>query len=129
LGWKHWNGVDGEVNDLNLRASITDTIQLTSPPIAQQTFTRLQLLSVAAASGNYGDAEQKMKHYPNAIAEDMEGFSVAAACHLTGVRLHIVRGISNQAGDRDHKNWQVHEAMTSAASMTDNILSLELEAR
>jgi len=41
----------------------------------------------------------------------MEGFSVAAACRFAGIPLRIVRGISNQAGDRNKENWRVRDAM------------------
>jgi futalosine hydrolase len=55
-----------------------------------------------------------MKKHPSAIAEDMEGFSVAAACKLAGKPIRIVRGISNRAGDRDHRFWEIDRGLDAA---------------
>ncbi len=55
--------------------------------------------------------------FPKAVAEDMEGYAVALACRLHDVPLTIIRGISNQAGDRNHDGWQVAEALQSAAEL------------
>ena len=60
--------------------------------------------------------------FPDAAAEDMEGFAVALACRLAGVPLSIVRGISNTAGDRDPARWLVPEAVAAAAALAARIL-------
>jgi futalosine hydrolase len=52
----------------------------------------------------------------------MEGFAVAAACQLCDVPMTIVRGISNEAGDRDKENWQIQDAMNSAFSICQQII-------
>lgn len=72
-----------------------------------------QLLTVCAAAGKPDDIVQRTSVFPNAVAEDMEGFGVAVACQMAGVSLSIVRGISNIAGDRNTKNWEF-DAATSA---------------
>ena len=59
------------------------------------------------------------------MAEDMEGFGVALACRLGGVPLGIVRGISNDAGDRDKSRWQIPAALTAAAELALRILAEE----
>jgi futalosine hydrolase len=56
------------------------------------------------------------------MAEDMEGFGVALACRLLGVPLAIVRGISNEAGDREHARWQVPAALAAAADLAVRVL-------
>ena len=48
-------------------------------------------------------------------AEDMEGFAVATACRLANVPLSIIRGISNVAGDRDHRRWEIDLAIDRLA--------------
>lgn len=73
-----------------------------------------QLLSVCAASASYVEVQQKRHHFPQAVAEDMETYSVAAVCQRCDVPLRVIRGISNQAGDRDLNNWHVATAMQSA---------------
>ena len=76
------------------------------------------LMSVCSASGAPADVQRYRDRYPQTIAEDMEGFGVAMACHLSNTRLSIIRGISNIAGDRDKSNWQVEQAMEAATTMT-----------
>ncbi len=49
----------------------------------------------------------KLRVFPDAMAEDMEGFGVALACRFAEVPLSIVRGFSNWVGDRNHSNWKV----------------------
>ena len=75
------------------------------------------LLTCCAASANAQEAAARRDRFPEAVAEDMEGFGVAMACALAGVPLQIVRGISNEVGDRDHRNWQINTALTAAATL------------
>ncbi len=98
LGWKHWTGPP-EITD---RWALDDIV------------LENVLLSSASASAGPEDVAQKLRCFPDADAEDMEGFAVAAACRLAQIPLTIVRGISNKAGDRDQQNWQVKTAMQAA---------------
>ncbi len=98
---------------------IGDTIALTSP---SHTLSR-QLVTCCAASDNKTEADWRRQKFPDAAAEDMEGFSVAAACQLAKIPLQIVRGISNVAGDRDKENWQVEDAIESAAGILKELLT------
>ena len=75
------------------------------------------LLTVCAASANRNEASSRQERFPTAVAEDMEGFAVAVSCTLAEVPLKIVRGISNEVGDRDHSQWQIETALESAAKM------------
>ena len=99
LGWKHWP-CDPE---------IADTIYLRNDRLDAS----VPLLTGCSTSANQQEVQWRLKKYPKAAAEDMEGFSVAAACRFAGIPLRIIRGISNRAGDRDKKNWRVGEAMAS----------------
>jgi futalosine hydrolase len=47
----------------------------------------------------------------------MEAFGAALACHLAGVPLVVVRGISNHAGERDATRWRVREALAAARTL------------
>ncbi|QDT12376.1 futalosine hydrolase [Stieleria marina] len=78
------------------------------------------LLTVCAASANTQEASSRRRRFPDAVAEDMEGFAVAVSCQLAGVPLRIVRGISNEVGDRDHGRWQIDPALESAARMVND---------
>ena len=69
------------------------------------------LQTVCAASANEADVEFRCA---DSDAEDMESFGVASAAALAGIPMHVIRGISNRAGDRDHNNWQIEAALNSA---------------
>ena len=59
-------------------------------------------------------APSERGRHPSALAEEMEGFAVAVAAGLFGVPLRIVRGASNRAGDRNHAEWRMAEALAAA---------------
>lgn len=80
------------------------------------------LLTVCSAANDPGEVELRRQKFPEAIAEDMEAFSVALAARLHGLKTTVVRGVSNVAGDRDHANWKIAEAMHSAV---DCLLTLQ----
>lgn len=69
------------------------------------------LLTACAASGSPREAERRRARFPQAAAEDMEGFGVALACALHGVPLTILRGISNRVGERDAERWRIPAAL------------------
>ena len=75
------------------------------------------LLTVCAASGSTDDVAHRLNKFPQAVAEDMEAFSVALACRMARIPLTVIRGISNMAGDRDKTNWNVAEALEAAAEL------------
>lgn len=101
--------------------SASDVIEIQSSGLERDQRSSWTLLSVTAASANTEEARQKREHFPDAAAEDMEGFGVAMACELCQVPLSIVRGFSNWAGDREHKNWKVAEAMGSVCELVIKI--------
>ncbi len=112
MGWSQWSGLDTANNS----AKISDCLPLSTgaPPTSDHP---KQLLTVCSASANAEQVAWHKEKFPQAIAEDMEGFAVAAACALSQVPLRIIRGLSNLAGDRDHRNWQSAIAMRSAVAM------------
>jgi futalosine hydrolase len=81
------------------------------------------LLTACAASADAADVAVRRRLFPTAVAEDMEGFGVALACRLAGVPLAIVRGISNDAGDRDKRRWQIGPALEAAASLARTFIA------
>lgn len=82
-----------------------------------------QLLTVCAAAAVADDVLQRRRIFPDAVAEDMEGFGVAMACSLADIPLTIVRGISNVAADRDKSRWQIRSALDAAAKLTVQLLT------
>jgi futalosine hydrolase len=118
-----WHYVGGRVSDTNIGGTvISDTISLQGCRSADAMVRSSQLLSVTAASGDSNDAAIRRRRFPDAVAEDMEGFAVAMACRLAGVPVTVVRGISNQVGDRNVANWQVKPALEAATALVRNIV-------
>jgi futalosine hydrolase len=75
------------------------------------------LVTVLAPSTSPAEAAVRRGRHPGAIAEDMEGYGVAVACAIAGVPLAIVRGISNEAGDRNTRGWKIREALAAAREL------------
>jgi futalosine hydrolase len=115
LGWSQWPG-----DPPDPEAAVGDVIDCGA--VAAVASPSGLLLTVCAASASADDVAGRMKLFPTAMAEDMEGFGVALACRLAGVPLTIIRGISNTAGDRDHARWRVSEALAAAAAVALRIL-------
>ena len=111
LGWPQWPGSPGDLGTVirdTLPCAIAGDGHLPHSPL---------LLSVAAASAGPDDVALRRVTAPTAGAEDMEGFAVALACRLAGVPCRILRGISNDAGDREAVRWRTDEALTAAAEL------------
>lgn len=81
------------------------------------------LVTTPVASAHSAEAAARRAHYTNPLAEDMEGFGVALACHAARVPLTIVRGASNTVGDRAKERWQVRPALEAAATLARTILT------
>ena len=101
LGFPQWPGSDST-------PAIAERLPLAAPEEAGL------LLTTCAASATPAQVEARLERFPEARAEDMEGFGVASACRLAGVPLRIVRGMSNRVGDRDAKHWSLPRALASA---------------
>lgn len=119
MGWHQWPGDASPAT-----AAIADSLPCSSGRLAAAAADRLAglLLSVCAASAGDDDVRSRLRLHPDATAEDMEGFAVAAACRLADVPLDVVRGISNTAGDRDTSRWQIDAACRAAADLAVRLL-------
>ncbi len=72
------------------------------------------LLTTCAASGSPDHADLRRRRFPDAAAEDMEGFGIALACHMQGTPFSIGRGMSNVVGERNPANWRIPLALAAA---------------
>jgi len=117
MGWPQWPG-DGS----DPATRIGDVLACTSGRLPAAAARAGLLLSACSASAGEGDVRSRLRLLPEAAAEDMEGFAVAAACRLAGVPLDIVRGISNTAGDRDTSGWRIEAACRAAAELAAMLL-------
>lgn len=112
VGWNQWSDGTGQ-------QTIGDLIEL-NPDFTEH--DRGTLVTATACSGSSSDVEQRISMFENAVAEDMEGFAVAVACKMANIRLTIVRGISNDAGDRNKTNWCVDDAILAATLLAEKII-------
>ena len=103
MGFAHWTDEAGGW-------SVGDELELATPvPPAPG-----PLLTCCAAAGSAEEARWRRARVPGATAEDMEGFGVALAGRLAAVPVAVVRGISNEVGDRRVDRWRVPEALEAA---------------
>jgi|TARA_B110000495_G_scaffold203248_1_gene226124 futalosine hydrolase len=114
MGWLQFTGADAQ-------PEIGDTLPLDSGFVSGIPASGT-LLTCCSSSDSAEEAESRRQLFPDAAAEDMEGFSVAMACNLAGVPLQIVRGISNEVGNRNMGDWQIDEAMESAAKLATRLM-------
>lgn len=122
MGWPHWCDPDGltGIGDV-----LSISTQERSPEHQSAGPSEMQLLTVCSAAANEDEVQSRKKHFPGAMAEDMEAFSVAAACQLCNIPVVVVRGISNHAGDRIKANWKIRESLKSAADLAERIMGDE----
>lgn len=121
LGWSQVEGLGGDT-------VVGDVLPLGGDacgPAPHPASSAGMLLSCCASSACADDVHDRLRLFPEAVAEDMEGFGVAMACRLVGVPLTIVRGISNIAGDRDTSQWRIRDALAAAADLTSSLLAGE----
>ena len=108
-------------DDDGIDASIGEFMTLSCGSHADERGKRL-LLTSPTASADDEDRSRRAAAYPDALAEDMEGYAVAAACATVSVPLCIVRGISNQVGQRDKNHWDMNGAMHAAVETTREMI-------
>jgi len=117
LGFPQWPGSSSEAGQDGGVDPIYDRV-----PLSLTAESELLLLTTCAASDSPAHAAERRERFPDAAAEDMEGFAVATACRLAGIPVGIVRGISNQVGDRDPKSWRIPAALAAARQLADRLL-------
>ena len=95
LGFEQWDGVG-------------ERLELEGPP-------ENHLLSVCRATR--GEAQLAERRRRGALAEEMEAFGVALACHLAGTPLAVIRGASNPVGESDRGSWKIDQALAAARDL------------
>jgi futalosine hydrolase len=76
------------------------------------------VLTLSTVTGTAAGTADLMAHYPDAVAETMEGFGVAAAAAQAGAAFIEIRTVSNLVGPRDRGAWRIPEAL---AALTDAV--------
>jgi futalosine hydrolase len=71
------------------------------------------VLTVSTVTGSAATAAGLEGRYPDAVAEGMEGFGVAAAADRAGTAFGELRTIANPVGPRDRAAWQIPQALAA----------------
>jgi futalosine hydrolase len=71
------------------------------------------VLTVSTVTGTEAGVEELARRHPDAVAEAMEGFGVATAARLAGVRFAEIRTVSNLIGPRDRTAWRLTGALAA----------------
>lgn len=126
LGWQHFQSEPEDGQETQAAIAIGDELPLKMPlgrPAGPLGATSIagQLLTVCAAAANEHEVRDRRQLYPRAEAEDMEAFAVAVACALSQVELVVVRGISNVAGNRNHSQWKIDDALAAVVELVDRV--------
>jgi len=66
-------------------------------------------VTVSAASGSTRRAKELERRF-NAVCENMEGAAIAHTCMIYNMPMFEIRGISNTAGVRDKRRWDMELA-------------------
>ena len=119
LGWRQWPGAPSDDD-----SGVGDELPCAVPDGGDLPRERL-LLTVTAAAAGPEDVRLRKTLFPEASAEEMEGFAVALACRLFRIPCTIIRGISNTAGDRDKTHWQIEAPLAAAADLVLRLLGGE----
>ena len=80
-----------------------------------------RFVTVSAATGTQKRAKELEKRF-NALCENMEGAAIAQVCALYKIPLFEIRGISNIAGIRDKRKWDLHLASENCQLMTLDLI-------
>lgn len=83
------------------------------------------ILTVSTTTGTKQSADQLLRRFPQAAAEGMEGFGVAAVAKHMNVPVLEMRTISNLVGPRDRQSWRIKDALerlTELSSILQEVL-------
>ncbi len=124
LGWSQWNsGSDKGSEGRSVGGDVLPLLSAQVESLSSEPVERRQLLTCCSASDGLDDVASKVRSFPNAVAEDMEAFGVAMAASLMDVPVQVVRGISNNAGDRRLSLWKINEALEAAAEVVLKLIA------
>ena len=117
LGAELADGGFNSVADLGFGDCLISTDAVLTAAIAGRTGARVgTVLTVATVTGTERRASRLRDRFPQAVAEAMEGFGVAAAAGRAGVRFGELRAVSNPVGPRDRSAWRLPEALSALTS-------------
>jgi futalosine hydrolase len=104
-------GITGVSQEIPLDKEMADHLAEAACATAPVSVGRF--LTVVGVSADSRLAEVRAKRF-SAIAENMEGFAIALAGQMLHIKAGEIRGVSNLAGDRDKKTWDLDLANQQA---------------
>ncbi|MEE2639389.1 MAG: hypothetical protein VX768_02070 [Planctomycetota bacterium] len=111
-----WREKFCSASDLGFSESAPDSISLNCP----EDFPRSQRLVSVTTAGLF-QAPGIRTRYPDASAEDMEGYGVALTATSFQVPLTIIRSISNEVG-QPVEHWKIDDALRQLADSLSELL-------
>jgi futalosine hydrolase len=85
-------------------------------------------VTVSAVSGSQKRARELEGRF-NAVCENMEGAAIAQVCTLYKIPVSEIRGISNIAGIRDKRKWDLQLASENCQKFTVDIIETGFAGR
>jgi futalosine hydrolase len=97
----------GLEQELAMSGRLADELLLAASAVSRAKKGRL--LTVLGSSPS-GEVARKRASTFNALAENMEGYCLALAGKSLGIEVGELRGVSNEAGDRNLEKWDLERA-------------------
>ncbi len=116
-------GIYGASQEISLDLDVARHLADAAQSIAPVQLGRF--LTVVGVSADLRLAEARAKRF-SAIAENMEGFAIALAGERLRIKAGEIRGVSNLAGNRDKKTWNLDLANEQAQAAVLNYLRRRL---
>lgn len=79
------------------------------------------IITVSTTTGTAQTAQELLRRVPEAYAESMEGYGVAAAASYLNVPVLEIRAISNAVGPRDREAWRIPEALQALTTVSHQL--------
>lgn len=83
------------------------------------------VLTVSTVTGSAHRAAALAARHPDAVAEGMEGYGVAAAAARAGTGFAELRAVSNPVGPRDRSAWRIPQALAALTSAAAALAKLD----
>jgi len=96
-------------NEFTLDRCLIKKAMLSGQSLRHMNIHKGPFITLSSVSGSYKRAIELKRRF-NAICENMEGAAIAHVCAIYKTPMLEIRGISNMAGIRDKKRWDIKEA-------------------
>jgi futalosine hydrolase len=102
-------GRKGYFNEFPLDRRLIKKAMLSGQSLRHMNIHKGPFITLSSVSGSYKRAIELKRRF-NAICENMEGAAIAHVCAIYKIPMLEIRGISNMAGIRDKRRWNLKKA-------------------